>query len=144
MPDELDEMMNRAHDGVSVFDFEGRSVPCIVIGESKYAEMVSKAAGKSLAINTDLNILYDGMGHVFVDVTLGFSRGGMVEKFLIDAQKNIGFFEMLAETAMLAMSPDSDTGSVFMIQLPRPEKARDALELIRDALTESNGAVTGI
>ncbi|RNJ80183.1 MAG: hypothetical protein D9C04_02345 [Nitrosopumilus sp. B06] len=144
MSDELDEMMGRVHDGVSVFDFEGRSVPCIIVGDPKYAEMVSKTAGKSLGINTDLNIFHDGLGHAFVDVTLAFSRGGMVEKFLIDAQKNIKFFEMLAETAMLALSSRSGGESVFMIQLPRPEKAYEALTLIRDALAGNNGAVTGI
>ena len=51
---------------------------------------------------------------------------------------------------MLALtSPHSHYGkdNVFMIQLPRPEKAHDALEIIRNGLAKKskiNGAVTGI
>ena len=51
------------------------------------------------------------------------------------------FFESLAKTSMLALSsPKSNYGkdNVFMIQLPRPEKAQDALEIIRDALIPKN------
>ena len=51
------------------------------------------------------------------------------------------FFETLAATSMLALSsPKSYYGkdNVFMIQLPRPEKAQDALEIINRALDVSD------
>ena len=50
-------------------------------------------------------------------------------------------FQSLAKTSMLALtSPKSNYGKdkVFMIQLPRPEKAHDALEIIKNALVPKN------
>jgi hypothetical protein len=103
--------------------------------------MLSKVAGQSLSINTDLNILQDGLGNVFVEVVLMFSKGNIVEKFLINANTNLSFFEDLAKTSMFALSsPQSHYGkdNVFMVQLPRPEKAQDALEIIQNALIPRN------
>ena len=102
---------------------------------------MSRVAGKALSINTDLNILQDGLGHVFVEIVLTFSQGGIVEKILVNANKDILFFESLAKTSMLALSsPKSSYGkdNVFMIQLPKPEKAEDALEIIEKGLKQSD------
>ena len=137
MSDELERLLGQVHDGVTTFDFDGREVPCIVIGETQYDQLLSKIAGQPLSIDTDLNILQDGLGHVFVEVVLGFSRGGMVERFLVNAAMDLAFFESLAKTTMLALSsPKSRYGkdNVFMIQLPNPAKAQDALEIIKKAL----------
>lgn len=141
MSDELKRFLDQAHQGITTFDFDGKETPCIEIDEKKYDEMLSKVAGQSLSINTDLNILQDGLGNAFVEVTLTFSVGNIVEKFLIDAKTHLGFFEALAKTSMLALSsPKSNYGkdNVFMIQLPRPEKAQDALDIIRNALVPKN------
>ncbi len=137
MSDELKKLLDQVHDGITTFDFEGQTTPCIVIEEKKYDEMLSKVAGQSLSINTDLNILQDGLGNVFVEIVLTFSKGDIAEKFLVNAKTDLSFFESLAETSMLALtSPHSHYGkeNVFMIQLPRPEKAHDALEIIHSAL----------
>ena len=141
MSDELQRLLEQVHGGITIFDFDGKETPCIVIEEKKYDEMLSKVAGKSLAINTDLNILQDGLGNVFVEVVLTFSQGNIVERFLVNAKTDLLFFESLAKTSMLALSsPKSHYGkdNVFMIQLPRPEKAHDALELIKTALIPKN------
>ncbi len=141
MSDELKKLLEQVHDGITTFDFDGKKTPCIVIEEKKYDEMLSKVTGQSLSINTDLNILKDGLGNVFVEVVLTFSKGNIVEKFLVNAKTNLAFFESLAKTSMLALSsPHSQYGkeNVFMIQLPRPEKAQDALEIIQNALTPKN------
>jgi len=141
MSDELKQFLDRVHSGITTFDFEGNETPCIELDEKKYDEMLSKVAGQSLSINTDLNILQDGLGNVFVEVILIFSKGNIVEKFLINAKTNLSFFESLAKTSMLALSsPQSHYGkdNVFMIQLPRPEKAQDALEIIQNALMPRN------
>ncbi len=141
MSDELKRLLDQVHDGITTFDFDGKKTPCIVIKEKKYDEMLSKVAGQSLSINTDLNILQDGLGNVFVEITLTFSKGNNVEKFLINAKTDLVFFESLAKTSMLALSsPHSQYGreNVFMIQLPRPEKAQDALEIIQNALMPKN------
>ena len=141
MPDELKRLLDQVHDGITTFDFDGKKTPCIVIKEKKYDEMLSKVAGQPLSINTDLNILHDGMGNVFVEVVLTFSKGNIVEKFLINAKTDLSFFESLAKTSMLALSsPHSSYGkdNVFMIQLPRPEKAHDALDIIHNGLAPKN------
>ena len=141
MSDELKRFLEQVHDGITTFDFDGKETPCIIIEEKRYDEILSKVAGQSLSINTDLNILQDGLGNVFVEVVLTFSRGDIVEKFLINAKTDLIFFEALAKTSMLALSsPKSHYGkdNVFMIQLPRPEKAEDALEIIQKALIPKN------
>jgi len=141
MSDELKQFLDRVHHGITTFDFEGNETPCIELDEKKYDEILSKVAGQSLSINTDLNILQDGLGNAFVEVTLTFSIGNIVETFLINAKTNLAFFQSLAKTSMLALtSPKSNYGkdNVFMIQLPRPEKAQDALEIIENALIPKN------
>ncbi|MDH3360802.1 MAG: hypothetical protein OEL56_05395 [Nitrosopumilus sp.] len=141
MSDELKKLLDQVHSGITTFDFEGKQTPCIEIEEKKYDEIISKVAGQSLSINTDLNILHDGLGNVFVEVFLTFSKGNITEKFLINAKTDLAFFESLAATSMLALSsPKSHYGkdNIFMIQLPRPEKAQDALDIIKKALLPKN------
>lgn len=141
MSDELKKLSEQVHDNVTTFDFDGKDIPCIILNERRYDEIISKIAGKSLAINTDLNILQDGLGHVFVEIILTFSQDGIVEKLLINANKDLFFFQSLAKTSMLALSsPKSHYGkdNVFMIQLPKPEKAENALEIIQRGLEQNN------
>ena len=142
MSEELKKLLNQVHEGITTFDFDGKLVPCIIFEEKKYDEILSKVAGKALSINTDLNILQDGLGHVFVEVVLIFSQGEIEEKILVNANIDILFFESLAKTSMLALSsPKSSYGkdNVFMIQLPKPEKAEDALEIIKNGLKQFDG-----
>ena len=137
MSDELQKLLDQSHRGITVFDFDGRSVPCIIFDEKKYDYILSKVMGKPLSINTDLDILQDGLGHVFVNVKLTFSEADIVEQVLINANKDLPFFHALAKTTMIAISsPQSEYGkeNVFMIQLPKPEKAQDALEIIEKGL----------
>jgi len=141
MSDELKKLLKQVHDDITTFDFDGKETPCIVIEEKKYDEILSKTIGQSLSIYTDLNILQDGLGNVFVEIVLVFSKGNIVEKFLVNAKTNLAFFENLAKTSMLALSsPQSHYGkeNIFMIQLPRPEKAQNALEIIQNALELKN------
>lgn len=140
MSDELKKLLESSHQNITIFDFDGKPVPCIVLEEKKYDEILTKVAGKSLAIDTDLNILQDGLGHVFVEVILTFSQAGIKEKILVNANANLPFFQSLATTTMLALSsPKSIYGknNVFMIQLPKPEKAHDALNIIEEGLSKA-------
>ncbi len=139
MSEELKKLLEQSHEGITIFDFDTKPVPCIIMDEKRYDEILSKVAGKALSINTDLNILQDGLGHVFVEIVLTFSQGGIVEKILVNANKNFSFFDSLAKTSMLALSsPRSSYGkdNVFMIQLPKPEKAEDALEIIEKGMKQ--------
>lgn len=140
MSEELKRLLEQVHEEITIFDFNGQSVPCIILEEKKYDQLLSKVAGKALSINTDLNILQDGLGHVFVEIVFTFSEGNMIEKILVNANKDILFFQSLAKTSMVALSsPKSNYGkeNVFMIQLPKPEKAQDALKIIEKGIQSS-------
>ena len=149
MSDELQKMLDSVHDGITTFNFEGKETPCIIIEEKKYGLIRAKIEGQPFSVNTDLNILQDGLGNVFVEIILTFSVGNVSEKFLINAKTDLAFFQVLANTSMLVLnSPESAYGqdNVIAIQLPRPEKAHDALEIIKTGLTPKNNldAATGI
>ncbi len=135
--EELENFLSQRHKDVTLFDFEGKKVPCIIVDEKKFDDIMKVIAGKPVSVETNLNILQDGLGHVFVRITLQFSYGNIEEKFLIYANETVDFFEALAETTLLALSsPNSQYGSsnVFMIQLPKPERAQNALDIIRKGL----------
>jgi len=141
MSDELKKLYDEVHNEVTTFNFDGKEVPCIILNEKRYDEIMSKIAGKPLSINTDLNILQNGLGNVFVEIFLTFSQGKISEKFLINANKDLFFFQSLAKNSLLALSsPHSHYGkdNIFMIQLPRPEKAEEALEIITNGLRKDN------
>lgn len=150
--DELASLRARAHRGVTTIDYGSgggaadgalRTVPCILVGPSLFARMVRTVAGKPFSIMTNMNIFRDGLGHVFVDLSLDFEGHGISESFLIDAAESYEFFDLLAETSVLAISPEGGSGAaggpagvhnVIMVQLPRPEKAAESLEMIREGL----------
>ena len=134
---ELEEMLNKSHKDLSVEDFEGKRVPCIGFEGRKFDDILNKVAGKPLSVDTNLNILQDGLGHVFVEILLTFSHGGINEKVLIDANENLEFFESLAENTMLAIASVDHPEKIFMIQLPKPEKTREAFEIIKNGLEKS-------
>lgn len=133
---ELEELLAQRHKDVTLFDFEGKKVPCIIMEEKRFDDIMKAIAGKPISVETNLNILQDGLGHVFVKMTLHFSQE-IEEKVLLYANESFDFFEALTETSMLALSsPHSEYGrsNVFMIQLPKPEKTADALEIIKKGL----------
>ena len=131
---ELDELLKKCHNDLSVEDFEGKKVPCIGFEGRKFDDIINKVAGKPLSVDTNLNILQDGLGHVFVEIFLTFSHGEINEKILINANKNLEFFESLAENTMIAIASVNHPEKIFMIQLPKPERTREAFEIIKNGL----------
>jgi hypothetical protein len=134
---ELDELLNKSHKDLSVEDFEGKKVPCIGFEGRRFDDILNKVAGKPLSVDTNLNILQDGLGHVFVEMLLTFSHGGINEKILVNANENFEFFESLAENTMLAIASVSHPEKIFMIQLPKPERTREAFEIIKNGLQKN-------
>jgi len=132
--EELEKFLSQRYKDVALFDFEGKKVPCIILDKEKFDYIMKTIAGKPVSIETHLNILQDGLGHVFVRITLQFSQGNIEEQFLIYANENVDFFEELAENSLIALSSPNSQSNVFMIQLPRPERAQNALEIIRKGL----------
>jgi len=139
---EMKKLLEKVHPEITSYDYNNKKVPCIILSEQRYLEIMKKVAGKPISVDTNLNILQDGSGHVFVEVVLIFSLGGITEKIWINANTSLDFFGSLAQTSMLALSsPSSDAGkeNIFMIQLPKPEKAVNALEIIKKGLlSETN------
>ena len=135
---ELKELLKNSHKDLSVEDFEGKQVPCIGFEGQKFDDMLSKVAGKPLSVDTNLNILQDGLGHVFVEMLLTFSHGGINEKILVNANEHLEFFESLSKNTMLAIASVNHPEKIFMIQLPKPEKTYEALEIIKNGLANDH------
>ena len=133
---EYNYLLSKVHEKTTMVDFENKKVPCIILDKKKFAEIMSVVVGKPAIVDTNLNILQDDLGHVFVDVQMTFSIGGIKEQVLLNANKSLDFFEALADTTILALAPDYGNGeeNIFMIQLPRPEKIKESLDRIRKAL----------
>ncbi|MDE1813307.1 MAG: hypothetical protein KGI05_01455, partial [Thaumarchaeota archaeon] len=66
MNNELEELLLQRHKDVTLFDFEGKQVPCIIMPGKKFDDVMKVIAGKPVSVETNLNILQDGLGHVFV------------------------------------------------------------------------------
>ena len=136
--EEMKQMLERTHNDIDIFDFNGKNIPRIMLPDRRFDEIMAKIHGKPISVNTNLNILHDGLGHVFVEVSLDFSYGDIHEKFLIYANEFLEFFECLADSTMLALSPpqysEVHQDKIFMVQLPKPERAINALDIIKNGL----------
>jgi len=135
--DELEKLLSKTHKDISIQDFDGKQIPCIEFTQERFDNIISCISGKPLSVDTNLNILQDGLGHVFVEILLTFSIGGLYEKVLVDASKNLDFFYVLSQNGILSIASKNTPEKVFMIQLPKPEKVQDALRIINDGLSKS-------
>ena len=140
--EEMEKLLERAYKDIDTFDFNGKNVPRIIVNDRRFDDIMSKIQGKPISVNTNLNILQDGLGHVFVEITLDFSYGDIHEEFLIYANESLEFFESLANTTMFALSPPNHSevnqDKIFMVQLPKPEKAIEAMDIIKNGLIKKS------
>ena len=140
--EEMEKLLARVYKEIDVFDFNGKNVPRIILDDRKFDDIMSKIQGKPVAVNTNLNILQDGLGHVFVEIILDFSYGEIHEEFLVYANESLEFFESLANTTMFALSPPNysevNQDKIFMVQLPKPEKAIEAIDIIKNGLSKKS------
>ena len=140
---ELEKLLERVYNDIDIFDFNGKNIPRIILTDRKFDDLMSKIQGKPISVNTNLNILQDGLGHVFVEITLDFSYGGIHEEFLVYANESLEFFESLANTTMFALSPpgysEVNQDKIFMVQLPKPDKATEAIDIIKNGLSKKSG-----
>ena len=140
---EMEKLLERVYKDIDTFDFNGQNVPRIILTDRKFDDIMSKIHGKPISVNTNLNILQDGLGHVFVEILLDFSYGEIHEEFLIYANESVDFFESLAKTTMFALSPPNysevNQDKIFMVQLPKPEKAVEAIDIIKNGLSKKSG-----
>jgi len=140
--EEMEKLLERVYKDIDIFDFNGKNVPRIMLDDRRFDDIMSKIQGKPVSVNTNLNILQDGLGHVFVEITLDFSYGEIHEEFLVYANESLEFFESLANTTMLALSPPNysevNQDKIFMVQLPKPEKAIEAIDIIKNGLRKKS------
>ena len=140
----MEKLLERVYRDIDTFDFNGQNVPRIILTDRRFDDIMSKIQGKPVSVNTNLNILQDGLGHVFVEIMLDFSHGEIHEEFLIYANESIEFFESLAKTTMFALSPPNysevNQDKIFMVQLPKPEKAIEAIDIIKNGLSKKTGS----
>ena len=140
--EEMEKLLARVYKEIDIFDFNGKNVPRIILDDRKFDDIMSKIQGKPVSVNTNLNILQDGLGHVFVEIMLDFSYGEIHEEFLVYANESLEFFESLANTTMLALSPPNysevNQDKIFMVQLPKPEKALEAIDIINNGLSKKS------
>ena len=141
--EEMEKLLARVYKEIDIFDFNGKNVPRIILDDRKFDDIMSKIQGKPVSVNTNLNILQDGSGHVFVEIMLDFSYGEIHEEFLVYANESLEFFESLANTTMLALSPPNysevNQDKIFMVQLPKPDKAIEAIDIIKNGLRKKSG-----
>ena len=133
---DLDNLLSKSHKDISIQDFDGKQISCIQFSQERFDKIIDCVAGKPLSVNTDLNILQDGLGHVFVEIFLKFSLGGLDEKILVNANEHLDFFQSLSQNGILSIASKDNPGNVFMIQLPKPEKILDALNIITQGLSK--------
>lgn len=138
----LEEFKAHLHkEGAALVEFSGNKVPCILISQKKYDEMLQKVFGKKVAADTVLDLFYDGQD-VFVDVQIKFLDTDFEENYLLYANDMIEFFEALAESGLIALAPDMQTytnsQNTFMIQLPKKDAAERALEIIKSNAKKHN------
>jgi len=140
--EEMEKLLARVYKEIDIFDFNGKNVPRIILDDRKFDDIMSKIQGKPVSVNTNLNILQDGLGNVFVEIMLDFSYGEIHEEFLVYANESLEFFESLANTTMLALSPPNysevNQDKIFMVQLPKPEKAIEAIDIIKNGLRKKS------
>lgn len=131
----FDELMKSVHkEGITLFDYNNMKIPCIFIKNEIFDEISKACYGKTLAVDSDLNILHDDRKHVFVEILLRFSATGLEQKVLLYANDNLEFFEYLAQSGIIAIASEASgqaSTNIFMVQLPRRDTLDDALELIR-------------
>jgi len=131
----LEEFKAHLHkEGATLVELSGSKVPCLLLNQKKYEQVLQKVYGKKVRADTMLDIFYDERD-VFVDVQLKFLDIDFEEIYLLYANDMIEFFEALAESGLIALAPDSsaytNSQNIFVIQLPRKDAAEKALDIIR-------------
>jgi hypothetical protein len=131
----LEEFQANIHkEGASLVEFSGTKVPCILLDQKNYEQLLLTVYGKKVRADTMLDIFYDRQ-NVFVDIQIKFLDTKLEQNFLLYANDMIEFFEALAESGMISIASNSpvytNSQNLFMIQLPKKEAAERALEIIK-------------
>jgi hypothetical protein len=138
----LEEFKANIHkEGVTLIEFSGTKVPCILLSQKKYEQLLDKVYNKNTRADTLLDIFYD-LQNVFVDIQIKLLDNEFEQNFLLYANDMVEFFEALAESGMISIASESPTytnsQNLFMIQLPKKDAAERALKIIQANLKKHN------
>src|ERR671923_118465 len=92
----LEEFKANIHkEGATLVEFSGTKVPCILLSQKKYEQLLHKVYDKKVRADTLLDIFYD-RHNVFVDVQVKLLDTDFEQNFLLYANDMVEFFEALA------------------------------------------------
>ena len=53
---EMEKLLGRVHKDIDIFDFKGKNVPRIILGDRKFDDIMSKIQGKATVSYTHLTL----------------------------------------------------------------------------------------
>ena len=78
---EMEKLLGRVHKDINVFDFNGKNVPMIILGDRKFDDIMSKIQGKAVSVNTNLNILQEDWATFLLKLRLIFPMEKYMKSF---------------------------------------------------------------
>ena len=52
LDDEMKELMGRVHESITEFNYKDEKIPCIVLSEKRFSEILQKTAGKAISLSS--------------------------------------------------------------------------------------------
>ena len=118
--------------GASIIEFNNGSVPCICVEDEQFKKFVNYAAGRKMAVDTNLDI-YHNEKDVFVQINMNILDTDFEDSFLFHANEMVAFFKAMLDSALIVLSPTDPSlmsENIFAIQLPKKESLEEAFRII--------------
>jgi hypothetical protein len=118
--------------GASIVEFNNGRVPCICVKSELFRKFVSYAAGRKMAVDTNLDIYHNGKD-VFVQINMKILDTEFGYSFLFHANEMVAFFKVMLDSALIVLSPNDPSltsENIFAIQLPKRERLEEAFQII--------------
>ncbi len=127
----FDELRDSLHkEGVTIIEYDGLKIPCILINNDRFDELIKYYSNRTLMVDAKLDIWHNESKDVFVNIILEFESYGKMD-VLLYANQTLPFFECLAESGMIALIREHNPSNIIMIQLARKDEIEEALNNIR-------------
>ena len=118
--------------GASIVEFNNGRVPCIGVENERFRKFVNHAAGRKMAVDTNLDIYHNGRD-VFVQINMKVLDTDFEDSFLFHANEMLAFFKVMLDSALIVLSPTDPSlmsENIFAIQLPKRERLEEAFRII--------------
>jgi len=123
---------NLHNSGASIIEFNNSRVPCIYVENERFGKFVNYAAGRKMAVDTNLDIYHNGKD-VFVQINMKILDKDFEDSFLFHANDMVAFFKVMLDSALILLSPADPSlmsENIFAIQLPKRERLEEAFQII--------------